>query len=91
MRALRSWPVLLGSLVLPALPAPAAAQPVGSEFQINTYTTSVQYTFSIGSHLVAAAANANFVVVWQSYFQAGNQIGLRPGASSPKSWRNCEG
>ena len=39
MRALRSWLGLLGTLALAGLPAPAGAQPVGSEFQVNTYTT----------------------------------------------------
>ena len=44
MRTLRSWLGLLGTLALAGLPAPAGAQPVGSEFQINTYTTSDQVT-----------------------------------------------
>jgi len=83
MQALRSWFGLLGTLALAGLPAPAGAQPVGSEFQINTYTTGVQ---SGGS--VASDAMGNFVVVWtgggdgdsdgvfgQRYDRAGRSLG----------------
>jgi hypothetical protein len=69
MRALLSRLGLLGSLALAVLPAPAGAQAVGSEFQINTYTPGNQLT-DRGS--VAADANGNFVVAWQS---AGGQDG----------------
>jgi hypothetical protein len=48
-------------LALAALPAPAAAQPVGSEFQVNTYTTGSQIFPD-----VAPDANGGFVVVWES-------------------------
>jgi hypothetical protein len=56
MRAPRLWFGLLGTLALAGLPAPAGAQAVGSEFQINTYTTGAQQTghggafFGDGSH-----------------------------------------
>jgi hypothetical protein len=57
-------------LLLAALGTPleAAAQtiPVGSEFQVNTYTTSFQRYPS-----VAADADGDFVVVWQSYGSSG--------------------
>jgi hypothetical protein len=59
MRALRSWPGLLGTLTLAGLPAAAGAQPVGSEFQVNTFTTADQSLVS-----VASDASGNFVVVW---------------------------
>src|SRR5262245_10012106 len=64
MRALRSQLGVLGTLALAGLPAPAGAQAVGSEFQINTYTTDYQGTLALGHHLVAADASGNFVVVW---------------------------
>src|SRR5262245_49924358 len=74
MRALGSWLGLPGTLALAVLPAPASAQAVGSEFQINTYTTLNQ---QIGSdHSVAADANGNFVVVWHSLTQDGDSYGV---------------
>jgi len=77
MRALH-WLGLLGTLALAGRPAPAGAQAVGSEFQINTYTTSNQQTRSFGSagSLVAADASGNFVVVWQSLGQDGSGDGI---------------
>ena len=46
--------------------------PAGSEFQINTYTTSLQ------EHpAVAVDANGNFVVVWTSDGQDGSSYGIR--------------
>jgi len=62
MRLLRSWLGLLGTLALPGLPAPATAQPIGSEFQVNTYTTGHQVPRF--GNTIAADANGNFVVVW---------------------------
>jgi hypothetical protein len=44
---------------------------VGSEFQVNTYTTSHQITERRGGRVVAADANGNFVVVWSDYVQDG--------------------
>ena len=59
-------------LILLALPATGGAQlPLGSEFQVNTFTTSLQ-----GSQSVAADADGNFVVVWASYFQDGSDGGI---------------
>jgi hypothetical protein len=71
MKALRSCFGALGTLALAVLPAPAGAQAVGSEFQINTYTTSHQREPS-----VAAGASGNFVVVWQSIDQDGSSEGV---------------
>ncbi len=48
-----------------------SGSPLGSEFQVNTYTTSVQ-----GPPLVAADAAGNFVVVWSSYGQDGASYGV---------------
>ena len=61
MRTLFSRLLPLGILAVAAMPAPAAAQPLGAEFQVNTYTTSNQELPS-----VATDANGNFVVVWES-------------------------
>jgi hypothetical protein len=61
MRARRLWFGLLGTLALAGLPAPAGAQPVGEEFQVNTYTTEHQ-----GGPAIASDAGGNFVVVWSA-------------------------
>ena len=44
--------------------------PLGDEFQVNTYTTAAQY-----SPRVATDASGNFVVVWSSYVQTGEEAG----------------
>jgi hypothetical protein len=50
----------------------SAGAAVGAEFQVNTYTTGYQ-----GDTAVAAAANGDFVVVWEPYYQDdGNSIGI---------------
>ena len=58
-------PHLIVSLLLPLLATcwtlPGFAEPVGSEFQINTYTTSWQI-----SPVVAAQSDGDFTVVWHS-------------------------
>jgi hypothetical protein len=67
----------VGSLVLGCLPAFAGAQPVGSEFQVNTYTEGYQRTGTLGGkHLVASDASGNFVVVWTSLYQDGSGDGV---------------
>jgi hypothetical protein len=71
MRAAHSCLGLLAALVLSSLPAPAAAQPIGSEFQVNTYTTGNQRFSS-----VAADADGDFVVVWESAGQDGSSYGI---------------
>jgi hypothetical protein len=48
----------------------AAGTPLGSEFQVNTYTTGYQYRPK-----VAHDGSGNFVVVWQSYPQTGDDAG----------------
>ena len=53
-----------------ATPPAASAALVGSEFQVNTFTTGYQY-----EPAVAGASAGNFVVVWQSYPQLGATAG----------------
>jgi hypothetical protein len=76
VRGLRSCPGFLATLALAFLPAPAGAQAVGSEFQVNAFTTSNQGTRSSGSHLIAPNAGEGFVVVWHSLGQDGNSFGI---------------
>jgi len=64
MQALRSCLGLVGTLALAGLTAPAGAQPVGEEFQVNTYTLDYQATSRDKG--IAVDANGNFVVVWSS-------------------------
>ena len=64
--------LLLPGALLVVLPAAAWSQaPAGTEFQVNTYTTSTQ-------RLSAAASDANgdFVVVWSSDGQDGSGFGI---------------
>lgn len=49
----------------------ALGTPLGSEFQVNTYTTGAQRRLS-----VASDAKGNFVVVWQSSGQDGSGYGI---------------
>jgi hypothetical protein len=49
----------------------AAGMPRGSEFQVNAYTTGYQT-----NPTVAADPHGNFVVVWQSYGQDGDKLGV---------------
>jgi len=49
----------------------SAGAKLGSEFQVNTYTTSGQRSGSVG-----VDAAGNFVVVWQSYPQDGSSTGI---------------
>src|SRR5262245_42858006 len=77
MRTRVSWLGLLATMGWYSLAAPAGAQPVGTEFQVNTYTTQAQRTrFPFGGHLVASDAAGNFVVVWSSNFQDGISYGV---------------
>jgi len=64
---------LLTVLFLAILPGIAFAQsgPLGSEFQVNTYTTSDQSTPA-----VATDPSGGFVVVWTSYRQDGSDFGV---------------
>ncbi len=68
--------VLLAGLIPAVAPGDdggaAKATPVGSEFQVNSYTTSSQSTPA-----VAVDANGNFVVVWQSYGSGGTDSTYR--------------
>ncbi len=49
----------------------SAGAPVGGEFQVNTHTTSTQT-----QPAVAAAADGDFVVVWNSFYQDGSDTGV---------------
>jgi hypothetical protein len=49
----------------------ASGAPLGSEFRLNTYTTSYQYLPS-----VASDAAGNFVAAWQSIGQDGSSYGI---------------
>jgi hypothetical protein len=60
-------------IVLLIIPRAAAAQgdPLGPEFRVNTYTTSLQlYPW------VSADPAGNFVVVWSSNLQDGSGLGV---------------
>src|SRR5262245_57507468 len=74
MATRRSWLGPLAGLALAVLPDRADCQPVGSEFQVSTYTLNSQRPKS-GS-AIASDANENFVVVWQSSAQDGSQYGI---------------
>ncbi len=63
--------IAVGSGVLLAAALPVGAQtpvPVGGEFQVNTYTASYIQCCFPG---VAADADGDFVVVWQTYGLSG--------------------
>ncbi|MCA9110886.1 MAG: hypothetical protein KDA52_13130, partial [Planctomycetaceae bacterium] len=49
---------------------------VGSEQQVNTYTTGNQQTSGYGSPSVAIAANGNYVATWSSDGQDGDSTGV---------------
>jgi len=49
----------------------SSGAPLGSEFRVNTYTTNIQYFPSI-----AADSSGNFVVVWDSFMQDGDDRGV---------------
>jgi hypothetical protein len=49
----------------------ATGAPAGTEFVVNTYTTSIQ-----AGHAVAAASDGGFAVVWHSFGQDGNFNGI---------------
>jgi len=49
----------------------SSLQKVGSEFQINTYTTSYQSAFQ-----VLNLNNSNFVAIWTSHLQDGSEEGI---------------
>ena len=49
----------------------ADATPLGTEFQVNRFTYDNQSRGAMG-----AQPNGNFVVVWQSYYQDGDDYGV---------------
>jgi hypothetical protein len=65
------WVTLGTAVLVAAFPAASSAQPApGSEFRVNTYTTSDQ------SGAEVAADARGFVVSWQSYRQDGDRNGI---------------
>src|SRR5262249_54073596 len=50
----------------------AYGSPVGTQFQVNTYTTSSQY----GGSAATDVAGAHFVVAWASYGSAGSDTAV---------------
>ncbi|MDQ1446881.1 MAG: hypothetical protein QOI20_3345 [Acidimicrobiaceae bacterium] len=70
--ALRGWICAVGVVVaLGCLTSVTLGAPVGSEFQVNTFTTNGQ-----GAPEVAMDAAGNAVVVWQSLSQDGSGWGV---------------
>ncbi len=49
----------------------AAGDPRGAEFQVNSFTTGVQF-----GPVVASASNGNFVLAWASALQDGSSFGV---------------
>ena len=65
-------PSLTGVVLLAALPSMTWAQlPAGSEFRVNSYTTSRQFYSAVASN-----PNGDFVVVWVSNGQDGDSYGI---------------
>src|SRR6185436_3784506 len=64
---------LLLVVVVAFIPRAAAAQgdPLGPEFRVNTFTTSLQH-----NAVVASDTSGNFVVVWQSFQQDDSFFGV---------------
>jgi hypothetical protein len=54
----------------------AAGVPLAVEFQVNTYTTGLQFGFSAGLGFVSLDADGDFVVSWQSQGQDGSSDGV---------------
>ena len=52
-----------------------SATPVGTEFQVNTYTTGIQGTHHLGGS-IALDADGDFVVTWSSNGQDGSGYGV---------------
>ena len=71
MRVPWPWLCVLVLLAIFADTASVRAQPVGLEFQANTYTTGAQM-----APAVASGGNGEFVVVWQSFDQDGQSFGI---------------
>ena len=63
--------LLAGLALLAFLPSAVSGQVAGTEFQVNTHTTSFQK-----SPAAAADGNGDFVVVWQSLGQDGSSYGV---------------
>jgi hypothetical protein len=61
-------------LALACLPTLCQGQPVGEEFQVNTYSTFWQWNHN--KRIVAADPSGNFIVVWTSALQDGHQGGI---------------
>jgi hypothetical protein len=76
MRVRRLSLAVLGIVALAGLAVPVGAQPAGSEFQVNTYTTANQETRTAGGSHVIVGADGRFVVVWSSFGQDGSGHGI---------------
>lgn len=62
---------LLAAVVLAAYPVAAPAQPLGTPFQVNTFTAGVQDVPAVG-----VAPGGDFIVVWESAAQDGDDFGV---------------
>ena len=62
---------VLGLTMLVVGPVAAVAQPVGTEFQVNVYTTTSQFLPAI-----ASTPDGRFVIVWESSGQDGSSTGI---------------
>jgi len=69
--ALQQKSPLLGALGFSLLPSSAIAQAVGTEFQVNNYTTSSQ-----GYPAIASLNDGGFVIAWESNGQDGNSYSI---------------
>ena len=61
----------LGAVAQSSARAAGLFEPLGEEFQINSYTSSSQFV-----PRVAASANGVFVTVWESFGQDGDDSGV---------------
>jgi len=75
----QSMAFLWGAMLVVSFPA-SAQTPLGSEFQVNVYTTGYQL-----APAVAASASGDFVVVWQNGWSPSSDIRLRRFASDGSS------
>src|SRR3990172_6650267 len=78
MRSACVWAAVVLACTV-AVPVWAQLKPAGSEFQVNTYTTGDQPYFGgqvINGPAICCDAAGNFVVVWASFDQDGDNDGI---------------